>query len=301
MSKIVKSILISGLTLIFSLKLTYTIAQKTLPEDLCVSEKEYRLYELINSLRTVSDMPAIKLSASMTYVAQTHAKDLVENHPDTSICNLHSWSDKGKWTACCYQNYVLKRECMWNKPKELTPYKYRGYELAFASEEEINPDSLMQLWLSIPEVQDMFLNKGAYQKKKWLAVGVGIKEGYACVWFGQVTDKLKAPKRCAKAKEGNKAIINQPSITKPAKTNNKPTIVRNKTDRYYLIFGSYDRLKEAEKQIKRYFKAGFMDAKIVISSEKIRISLSDHPDLDAAKAAKKNLDKKYKDAWIIKF
>ncbi len=274
-------------------------AQKELPKKLCISSDEYRLYQLINSLRTVNKMPAIDLSASLSHVAHLHVSDLSQNHPDTSICNLHSWSVNGKWIACCYQNYVLKQDCMWDKPKELTPYKYRGYELAYASADEIiHPDSLMMLWLEIPEVQNMLLNRGAYEKKKWLAAGVGIKDGYTVVWFGQVKDKLKTPKVCS----GKKAVAKiEKKVEQPKKTDKKTVVINKKTGRFYLIFGSYDRQKEAEKYIKRYFKAGFTNAKIVTSSKKVRISLSDHPDLDSAKAAKAKLSKEYKDAWIIKY
>jgi len=286
---------------LLSLSAIPLFAQNELPKDLCISSEEYRLYELINSLRRVNDKPSIDLSASLTHVAHLHVSDLNKNHPDTSICNLHSWSDKGKWTPCCYQNYVLKQECMWGKPKELTPYKYRGYELAYFDSDGIIPDSLMMLWLKIPAVQDMLLNRGAYAEKKWLAAGVGIQSGYAVVWFGQVKDAESSPKRCDKEKNQPDKVSTFNTIEKQQNTESKSLIVNEKTGRFYLIFGSYNREKDAEKQVKKYIKAGFPDAKIVISSQKIRISLSDHVDLDGAKAAKAKLSKKYEDAWIIKF
>jgi hypothetical protein len=285
-----KSVYVFAFAFVLSINLVF--AQKQLPGNLCISADEYRLYQLINTLRTVNDMPAIDLSASLSHVAHLHISDLIQNHPDTSICNLHSWSDKGEWTTCCYQAYVPNQDCMWDKPKELTPYKCRGYELAYWGSEEIIPDSLMKLWMRIPEVQDMLLNRGTYEKKKWLAAGVGIQKGYAVVWFGQVKDKLATPKIC-----DNNSIKEEI----PEKVSQKILIVNKKTGRYYLIFGSYDKLKDAEKQIKKYFKAGFNEAKIVISSDKIRVSLSDHPNLDAAKSAKAKLSNTYKDAWIIKY
>lgn len=291
-----------GFISILSFLGTHLYAQKSLPKNLCISADEYRLYELINALRTVNDMPSIDLSASMTYVAHRHVIDLNQNQPDTSICNLHSWSDKGEWTSCCYQAYVLKQNCMWDKPKQLTPYKYRGYELAYHDPEGINPDSLMMLWLNVPQVQDMLLNRGAYEKKKWLAAGVGIQNGYAVVWFGQVKDKLKTPSICDKTVIETKLEKKTETVVKkPKKTANKVTVINKKTDRFYLIFGSYDRQKVAEKQVKKYLKNGFTDAKIVINDKNIRISLSDHSSLDEAKAAKAKLAKKYEDAWIIKF
>ncbi len=190
---------------------------------------------------------------------------------------------------------------MWDKPKELTPYKYRGYELAYYDPEGINPDSLMSFWLTIPQVQDMLLNRRAYKEKKWKAAGVGIQNGYAVIWFGQVKDKLIAPKICNK---NSQTVVKKSKKTAKKQTKistNKVIVVDKKTDRYYLIFGSYDKQKDAEKQIKKYFKAGFNNAKIVINDRKIRISLSDHSDLKEAKTAKAELISKYKDSWIIKF
>lgn len=298
MRKILYLIIFTSLFSVFGI---HSFAQNNLPKDLCISAKEYRLYELINEFRIANDMPAIGLSASMTQVAHLHVTDLNQNHPDTSICNLHSWSDKGDWTSCCYQAYVPNQNCMWDKPKELTPYKYRGYELAYFDPEGINPDSLMSFWLTIPQIQDMLLNRGTYKEKKWLAAGVGVQNGYTVVWFGQVKDPLRAPKICNKSTQTAVIKSNKKVQKLPKQKTNKAIVVDKKTDRYYLIFGSYDRPRDAEKQIKKYVKDGFTEAKIVINSEKIRISLSDHNSLVEAKAAKAKLSNKYKDAWIIKF
>lgn len=290
-----KTLRLIAFTMLLSFIGILSFAQKELPKDLCISADEYRLYQLINALRKVNDMPSIDLSASLSQVAHLHVTDLNKNHPDTSICNLHSWSNKGDWSACCYQAYVLKQECMWDKPKELTPYKYRGYELAYWNQDSIVPDSLMTLWLKIPEVQNMLLNRGVYEKKKWLAAGVGIEKAYVVVWFGQVKDKEPGPKFCDTKK------VKATEVEKLKKTNTQSIVVKKKTGRYYLIFGSYDKQKDAEKQIKKYFKDGFTNAKIVINRDKIRLSLSDHADLQAAKKAKAKLSKQYKDAWIIKY
>lgn len=298
MMKSLYLIIFTSLFCVFGMQ---SFAQNNLPKDLCISAEEYKLYELINALRTANNMPAIRLSASMTHVAHLHVADLNQNHPDTSICNLHSWSDKGDWNSCCYQAYVPNQNCMWNKPKELTPYKYRGYELAYFDPEGIIPDSLMSFWLEFRQVQDMLLNRGTYKEKKWKAVGAGIQNGYAVIWFGQVKDPLTVPKICNNNEESAVKKTKKTAKKQTKQSTNKAIVIDQKTDRYYLIFGSYDKQKDAEKQIKKYIKDGFIKAKIVINSEKIRISLSDHLNLEEAKAAKANLISKYKDAWIIKF
>src|SRR4051812_17318311 len=86
-------------------------------EETCLSKEEAKLYDLIMKYRKEKKLPKIQLSISLTHVAQTHARDIMENSPNKGSCNMHSWSNKGKWSACCYTNDHAKSECMWNKPK----------------------------------------------------------------------------------------------------------------------------------------------------------------------------------------
>ena len=117
------------LPLIFILVGLSTFGQKGIPDDFCLSDDEYRLYEMINAHRVLNGLIEIPLSASLSYVARTHVIDLYTNHPDTSICNLNSWSDKGSWTPCCHNKYVPQEECIRDKPKEFTGYSGEVYEL----------------------------------------------------------------------------------------------------------------------------------------------------------------------------
>ena len=62
--------------------------------DVCLSSEEQKLYQLIMEYRKSKGLEAIPLSAKLTLVAQTHARDLSENYtfdPDNT-CNPHSWS-----------------------------------------------------------------------------------------------------------------------------------------------------------------------------------------------------------------
>lgn len=88
------------------------------------------LIDLVNAYRGEHGLPAIPASSSLCTVGQTHVEDLKTNAPHTQPggCNLHSWSDAGTWTPCCYTPDHAQAQCMWNKPRELTVYPGNGYE-----------------------------------------------------------------------------------------------------------------------------------------------------------------------------
>lgn len=99
-----------------------------------LSDEEKKLYKMIMDYRKAMQLPVIPLSKSLTQVAQIHVKDLADNKPDLgNHCNTHSWSDKGKWSACCYTPDHAQSNCMWGKPRELTSYKGDGFEIACGS------------------------------------------------------------------------------------------------------------------------------------------------------------------------
>lgn len=279
-----KIFILSSLLLLLSWNVVISQNNK-IPKSFKVSEKSIELFKLINDVRESNNLKPISLSASLCYVAATHISDLIKHHPDTSLCNLHSWSDKGAWTSCCYQAYIPIQECMWNKPKELTPYKYRGYELAFWQNRSLTAEEILVGWMDIPEASNMILNMGKWTNE-WRAMGVGIEGTYAVVWFGRAVDREPSPKVSDK--------ISAPS-------NKESSIIKEKTNLYFLIFGSYKRLKDVEKRLARLQKDGFKNAVILISEGKYRLALSSHKTLELAKANKSQLNKKYDEAWILKY
>ncbi len=148
-----------------------------------LNEKEQKLYESIMSYRNSRNLPIIPVSESLTYVAQVHARDLADNNPVQGRCNLHSWSDKGSWRECCYTDNHAKAECMWSKPSELTAYSGNGYEIAAWSSEDISAEEALEIWKASPGHHACIINKGQWSEP-WLAIGIGIYEGFALVWFG---------------------------------------------------------------------------------------------------------------------
>lgn len=248
--------------------------------------EEQLLFDKINILREDYGKKSLEFSKSLSYVAQLHVVDLSNNHPDTSVCNLSSWSDKGEWTACCHNPYVPNQDCMWDKPKELTPYTYRGYELAGYFEGSFNTDSVINLWTGSKAVLDMVLTDGNFKQKKWICMGIGMNENYVSVWFGQRADKMGEPDVCISD------TISQPDTLALTKPDNG--IV------YYLIFGSFSNPKDAKEAAKRYKKNGFENAGILKNGDLTRVFLGKYDNLKEAMYTKQQLGYTYRDAWIFK-
>lgn len=152
-----------------------------------MSAEEQSLFNQIMSYRKSKNLPPIPFSPLLTIVAQTHAKDLAENNPDQGRCNLHSWSNKGNWSPCCYTDDHAKAQCMWNKPSELTTYRSNGYEISAWSSEDITASEALEMWKGSPGHHACIINSGIW-KESWQAIGIGIYQGYALVWFGNEPD-----------------------------------------------------------------------------------------------------------------
>lgn len=270
------------LSSLFSLQ---SFAQKDIPTDFCISSEEKKLFDQINMLLKEYDKKPLQASTSLYYVAKKHVEDLINNNPDTSICNLSSWSDKGDWTPCCHNPYVPQQDCMWDKPNEMTRYPYRGYELVSYFEDDFNADSVIQMWSSSKKVLDMLLTNGNFEKKKWVCMGVGMNANYASVWFGQRPDRENKPILCdTNAIETISAVVSKPT--------DKVT--------YYLIVGSFEDMKDAKEFLRRLKKNGYEHAGLYKDKQNHRIYVNEYTDLKEAMFAKKQLPYTYKDAWVFK-
>ena len=152
-----------------------------------LSAEEKKLYDLVISYRKENGLAEIPLSKSLTFVAQTHAKDMEEN-PAKGDCNMHSWSDKGKWKACCYDDNHGNAPCMWTKPKELTTYKGIGFEIAHWSTNGNDAQTAIYSWKNSPGHNSVMINQGTWKNHEWKAIGIGIFGSYAVIWFGTSED-----------------------------------------------------------------------------------------------------------------
>src|SRR5690606_27401776 len=155
-----------------------------------LNSEEKKLYDLIMQYRKEYNLPHIPLSPSLTKVAQLHVKDLGDNNPVTDECNLHSWSNKGNWTPVCYTDDHKQAQLMWSKPREITSYKGKGYEISYATTaDEVDAASALNTWKGSVGHNKVIINEGSWKNMRWNAIGIGIYKGYAVVWFGQEKDE----------------------------------------------------------------------------------------------------------------
>ena len=153
-----------------------------------LSNEETELYNIIMQYRYSKGLTKIPLSKSLTFVAQTHVKDLVNNKPDVGNCNMHSWSNKGNWTPCCYTDDHARAKCMWDKPSELTSYKGNGYEISYGGGNSVTAIGALSGWKSSSGHNAVIINQGIWNDNNWQAIGIGIYKGFAVVWFGEEKD-----------------------------------------------------------------------------------------------------------------
>jgi uncharacterized protein YkwD len=158
--------------------------------------REMLLARLINEYRQQNGLVSIPISKSLSDVARFHVKDLFENRPDQGSdgrgykCNLHSWSDRGNWSAVCYTDDNKYKEKMWNKPREITNNTYtgNGYEIAAYSSGQISAEQALSIWKNSPPHNDVILERNIWANKGWPAFGVSLYGNYAVAWFGDSPD-----------------------------------------------------------------------------------------------------------------
>jgi hypothetical protein len=164
-----------------------------LPDEVCLSSEEQKLYDVIMEYRKEKKLKSIPYSAKLTQVAQAHVHDLVDNYDfgQRDLCNPHSWSDTGDWSSCCYSNDHKEASCMWDKPREIAGYEGDGYEIAYYFSAGATADTALAGWQKSKGHNPLLVNLGMWHEITWEAIGIGIYKEYAVVWFGRVEDKSK--------------------------------------------------------------------------------------------------------------
>jgi len=171
----------------------FTVGTLWLPQSfhfasVSLSPAEQELFDLINEYRISRGLSEVPFSSALTQVAQIHAKDLMENHTPGGRCNMHSWSNKGPWKGCCYRENHKNPGCMWDKPSEIAGYDSPGYEIAYWHSQAAEPAVALEVWKKSPGHHAVIANLGVFKDANWRAMGVGIYQGYAVVWFGELEE-----------------------------------------------------------------------------------------------------------------
>ena len=157
-----------------------------------VSEKEAKLYYIINAYRESQGLQKLSFSKSLTIVARTHVSDsntyTPENQRDSRGMqgNLHSWSNHGSWTPVVYTSDHEYAANMWSKPRELTSYQGNGYEISSWYSGNITPEDAFDLWKNSSGHNAVMTTQGNWSDLK--TMGVAIDGRYAHVWFGSAAD-----------------------------------------------------------------------------------------------------------------
>lgn len=165
----------------------------------CNSVQEDKLLNNINEYRKENNLAPIENSQALTTVADAHVKDLNQNtpHENSESCNLHSWSEEGPWSPCCYTDDHAQSSCMWDKPGELTNYSGNGYEISYGAKGiDVTPKGALEAWKESESHNKLILNKGQWEDVEWNAMGVSLSGDYAVVWFGEKADSANKPKPC---------------------------------------------------------------------------------------------------------
>ena len=276
----------------------------SVPDGFCITDQEWKLYRMINEYRRQYDLPPIPLSTSLSFVAKTHVKDLYLNHPDEDPCNSHSWSDKGPWKPFCYPGDEGKKGSVWDKPKELSKYNGKGYEIVYWENSAVAIDSIIAFWKSIDYFNSFLMNTGKWEGKRWNAIGIGIWENYAVAWFGEVPDPDGVPNVCGAEQIVTAPVTETPKPKKdtaaaPAAVKTPPAPPPPSAGKYYIVVKSQLPLAESNKLADTLRAKGYADARVLQSGGKVRVVIFEALNREQANQKLSEARKLYRDAWIL--
>lgn len=166
----------------------------------CLNPQEAELADIVNDYRQQNGLSRVPISFSLSSVGQWHVWDLETNDPWNDPCNLHSWSNArpALWDPMCYTADHAQAAQMWNKPRQITDgdYNSNGYENSAWNSGAITPTGALNLWKASAGHNQVILNLGDWAGQTWRAMGVGVSQHFAVLWFGTLADPLGSMQPC---------------------------------------------------------------------------------------------------------
>lgn len=177
----------------------------------CAETKEEKLGRIINAYRATAGLPSIPIGEHITTVARVHVRDSAMSKPDVGECNLHSWSnntfDGYKFSSCCYTPDHKEAQCIWDKPKELTPLQGSGYEISAWGYGTV--EDALRGWQNSNGHNSMIMNLGIWATIEWKFMGVGVsnfESNWYHVWFYANQDDTVKPTECSEVPSSTSPI-----------------------------------------------------------------------------------------------
>lgn len=174
------------------------------------------------------------------------------------------------------------------KPKELTGYKYKAWEVVYYGGEAATAEDAFELWKEIALMNDYLLNTGKWTKQ-WSAIGVGIYGEYACVWFGEGPDHYSAAINCSDT-----------TISDSIKALKAKFSGIDESTLYYIITGLANNKEQAEAEVRKLVTKGYKNAQYLTTTTFIRISADKFLTESEAYQSLEKIKKLYPQAWLLK-
>jgi hypothetical protein len=94
---------------------------------------------------------------------------------------------------------------MWDKPSEISngTYTGNGFGNAYMASSGATATSALSGWIASPGHNAVILEQGIWAGKNWPAMGVGIYQQYAVLWFGDTADAQGGVTTCNSGDTGN--------------------------------------------------------------------------------------------------
>lgn len=173
---------------------TGSVLSQAIPPNtgVCQTAEEAELVRLVNEYRAANGKPPVVNNMWLSATGQWHAWDLTTN-PNVvgGQCNIHSWSNLPPpgvfWQGVCYTADHAQAEQMWGKPGQISAglYTGAGFELSTICGCTQTANNALLWWRGSPAHNDVILNQGpTWSGILFTGMGVGIKDGYAMLWFG---------------------------------------------------------------------------------------------------------------------